>query len=679
VFKDIAVPMIERGVPVTPLRPRSKIAVLDGWQDSASTDLGQIILWDKEWPDGNCASVARAQLGYVWFFEIDRPEVTARIESETGQKMPRTFRVRSSPGRGHFYFKQNAQSLAMGNLAQGFVKGGDWSARVDRQYVVSPGSIHPKTGEPYIVASKADIIEAPDWLIKWLISQKIERKPAVKNVFDDGEIITGARNTTLTSIAGRMRQVMKATEEQLYDYLINVNETRCAPPLDESEIRTISHSVGGYPVKDDTVLIGGKPAGSFVSTTPASVPSDPATTVEPPEFKPLIYPKFPLWAIQNTSIYDGLCRPLCEANPSIYPEYLWMSAMLIMLNYLGTKVTVPMTDSRWSLFVIMIGRPGETFKSGSFGQAKRYLETAGICEESSSGTRAAQGKSLIWTAGSPEGLGLSMQRTQCKNAILFYDELETLVKKASIESSNLRAAILTLYESQLFQNEIKSRKETYSHGEGTYCASLIACCPDKKFTELWGRLGGKDTGLDSRAFFLFQPEVLKESKLLRLVSTFDGAQETKRRIDKAVNQRVYEFEDATSIDGITGRAAVRAQKFALGFAVDKGIDIIDADCCERAAAIIEYEKAVKSYFGSFESGTKDGIIQQTIMHKLRQRNGVMTERELKREMHPLKHGTFLWGNAYNGLLRNGWIREEGDGTKGSPKLIRMMQNVEDED
>ena len=107
--------------------------------------------------------------------------------------------------------------------------------------------------------------------------------------------------------------------------------------------------------------------------------------------------------------------------------------------------------------------------------------------------------------------------------------------------------------------------------------------------------------------------------------------------------------------------------------------MIDADCCERSAAIIEYEKAVKNYFGSFESGTKDGVIQQTIMHKLRQRNGVMPVRELEREMKPLKYGTFLWGNAYSGLIKNGWIREEGGGVKGSPKLIRIMQNVEEDD
>jgi len=679
-FLERALLTTKKGCPVIRLRPRTKIAFDSDWPSLATTDPEVLKKWNSETPDANCASVAQARLDGFWFWEVDRPEVTARLESETGQKLPRTYRVRSSPGRGHFYFKQTAQSLAMSNISQGFVKGGDWSARVDSQYVVSANSVHPKTGEPYVVASSVEIIEAPEWFILWLQSQRIERKKIQKTAFDDGEIIVGARNTTLASIAGRMRQVLHATEEQLYDYLMNVNETRCAPPLEEGEIRQIAHSIGGYPVKDDTVLIGGVPAGSSASANPGQAVSSSQSApppAEPPEFKPLIYPKFPLWAIQDTSIYEGLCKPLCDENPSVYPEYLWLSAMLIMLNYLGTKVTIPLTDSRWSLFAVMIGKPGETFKSGSFAQAKRYFESVGVCEES--GARAAQGKSVIWTAGSPEGLGLEMQRTQCKNAILFYDELETLVKKASIESSNLRGAILTIYEAGLFQNSIKSRKEAFSHGEGTYCASLIACCPDKKFAELWGRLGGRDTGLDDRAFFLMQPEKLVEPKLIKLVPTFEGAQETKRRIDKAIAQSKYEFEDATGIEHITGRAGVRAQKFALGFAVDKGVDLIDGDCCERAAAIIEYEKAVKAYFGNFESGSKEGQIQMTIMHKLRQNNGVMTKRELKREMKPLKYGLYLWGNAYGNLLKHGWIREEGDGTKGSPELIRMMQDTEDDD
>src|SRR5258708_34327241 len=64
----------------------------------------------------------------------------------------------------------------MGNISQTFVKHSDWSARVDNQYVVAAGSIHPHSKEPYVAVQDAPIIEAPDWLVAWCVSQKDEKK-----------------------------------------------------------------------------------------------------------------------------------------------------------------------------------------------------------------------------------------------------------------------------------------------------------------------------------------------------------------------------------------------------------------------------------------------------------------------------------------------------------------------
>src|SRR5579864_787580 len=118
IFKDIAVPLVARGVPVIPLLPKSKIAFRKDWPDQATTDLSQIEAWDKQYPDANAASGAKAIPAGFWFLELDRPEAGQRIEEETGHRVPDTFRVRSRPGRGHLYWKQSQASLAMGNIAQ---------------------------------------------------------------------------------------------------------------------------------------------------------------------------------------------------------------------------------------------------------------------------------------------------------------------------------------------------------------------------------------------------------------------------------------------------------------------------------------------------------------------------------------------------------------------------------
>src|ERR1051326_6066285 len=99
-FKEIAVPLVRRGVPVIPLRPKTKIAFLTNWQELATTDLSRVEQWDAEYANANGACVAQARPGGVWMLEIDRQGFAQQIEQETGHKIPLTFMVRSSPGRG---------------------------------------------------------------------------------------------------------------------------------------------------------------------------------------------------------------------------------------------------------------------------------------------------------------------------------------------------------------------------------------------------------------------------------------------------------------------------------------------------------------------------------------------------------------------------------------------------
>lgn len=686
-YKEIATPLAERGVPTIPLRPRTKIAFLSEWEENSTTSLGQIDAWDREYPEANGACVALAKLGSFWFFEVDKPEVIQRIESETNQKIPRTFRVRSSPGRGHFYWLQSAASLAMGNISQPFVKGGDWSARVDRQYVVAPGSLHPLTGLPYEIVSIAPIIEAPDWLIQWCLSQKQEKKNT--QVTSDGPIISGGRNNTLTSIGGRMRNTGLEYSE-IESALLRINQERCQPPLDESEVKTIAASVSRYAIPvEGTVLIGGKPAGSTsqftISKDAGQVAAlQPGIEIEErPTFEPVPYPKFPHWIMEDTSIYKGLCKPFCDKN-SRYAEFMFMPAMTLLLNYIGTRVRIEMNDVKPSIFLVLIGRRGEVIKSSSVQDAITYFKFCGLADYGSIRLKNAEGKVLVWTVGSPEGLGIEMSRLNCKNGVLFYDELSMLTNKAGIESSTLTANLLTMYESGNFQNVIKAKKDCFDIEPGSYCASLIACSTDKNFRKHWSRLAdSKSSGLEDRFFFLYQPEHLKERSPYIHVPTQEGSIETRKLIDKAVAQKIYKVTDYSPFAAASkmgNRIELRMEKFALGFAVDLGRDEIDEDCIERALRLVEYEQQVKKYLKTFEAFTKEGAIQMEIKNTLhRTVTGEMALRDLTRVLHADRYGTTVWNQSYIGLIRNGWIREEGTGVRSNPKRVVLLRVPDDDE
>jgi len=64
-----------------------------------------------------------------------------------------------------------------------------------------------------------------------------------------------------------------------------------------------------------------------------------------------------------------------------------------------------------------------------------------------------------------------------------------------------------------------------------------------------------------------------------------NSQVTRRLIDRAVDQRkVYEFEDRNhpmlvELNKKEPRYAARAERWAVGLAIDLGLDQVDSECC----------------------------------------------------------------------------------------------------
>jgi len=466
----------------------------------------------------------------------------------------------------------------------------------------------------------------------------------------------------------------------LLEYGLSVNEKRCNPPLSEAEVRTIANSVGSYEVKERGVL-------EFNGVVQNQGPVAPVVAapqeIVPADVRIIPYPEFPRWIMKGTSIYEGLVKPTCDVNTR-FPEFMFVPAMTLVLNYLAMKVTVVGKKVKPGIFMVSIGRKGRVIKSGSVEDAIDYLRTAGILGYASSATKNAEAKSLIWQAGSPEGLGKQMARTNCKNAVLFYDELGTLTSKAKIEGSSFGESLCQVYESGMFSNTIKAERDNYTFEPNSYCISIIACCTDKKFASKMGPIVASSNGMDERFFYLYQPEVLPDMQPYKYVNCSMAAAETKRLIDKAVMKGVYHFADEyqpklNALSAINNRLEHRAEKWALFFAVDLGRDEIDDECVERAEALCKYEQAAKEYLSVPETTTFEGQLQSEIIGLLQRGGGKVTMRQLGNSMKPEKHGTTVWKKVFNGLIDNGWTKETGTGKTGDPKSLVLMRNPDNDD
>jgi hypothetical protein len=159
------------------------------------------------------------------------------------------------------------------------------------------------------------------------------------------------------------------------------------------------------------------------------------------------------------------------------------------------------------------------------------------------------------------------------------------------------------------------------------------------------------------------------------VNTVIGAAETRRRIDKAVQQGIYQIVDPVPLEekiGVLGnRAEIRAEKWALYFAVDLGRDSVDEECVERGLAIAEYEKAVKKYLGSPEAETRIAAAQIKYRRLLeRKYDGRAGVREMERAMSSHRYGTEGWYRIYEGLKKAGIVAEiKGGGYHDKAEVV----------
>lgn len=202
-FKQIATALINRGITVVPVQPREKRCTLLGWQNAATTDPTQIAEWNAENPNYNVGAVAKPD--GVWILDADNPALSSIIESNCKQAFPDTFMVKSGKGY-HYYFKQTDASRAMGNVKEG----GLFDAQVNNKYVVGPGSIHP-SGATYTVLNDVDPVEAPQFLIDWVIRYQVRQKSAVVS------------NSVLTGVEAKAE--MKTKVQWLVNFLTGSSAT----------------------------------------------------------------------------------------------------------------------------------------------------------------------------------------------------------------------------------------------------------------------------------------------------------------------------------------------------------------------------------------------------------------------------------------------------------------------
>ena len=196
------------GIRVFPIGHKTKVPLIEGWPDLASTDIDTITNWWSKTHKGAGIGIATGKTANGLFFVLDiddkdgksGSDVLHDLETEQG-KLPDTVTV-LTPTRGrHLYFLTNVEirNDAGKRLGQGL------DIRGNGGYVCAPPSTHPN-GKQYAFEHGSAIGDikpapAPPWLIHRLTTQpKVDRaKPRDHDDFLHDPNLPSSRYNTNTN------------------------------------------------------------------------------------------------------------------------------------------------------------------------------------------------------------------------------------------------------------------------------------------------------------------------------------------------------------------------------------------------------------------------------------------------------------------------------------------------
>jgi Bifunctional DNA primase/polymerase, N-terminal/AAA domain len=179
-FREIALPLAERGFHVFPLIPRQKRPLpIKGDADhfdAATVDPLQIEAWNVQKPDAN---VGLAPDEIFCFLETDDEAELKAVCGDLPPEIWETTRVSASPNRCYYIFRQTSRTRKTGNMT--LTREGRenlFEFKQHRALCVGPGSTHP-SGRTYNVTWQ-DIPAMPDALLNRLCEAKGADKPTAK-------------------------------------------------------------------------------------------------------------------------------------------------------------------------------------------------------------------------------------------------------------------------------------------------------------------------------------------------------------------------------------------------------------------------------------------------------------------------------------------------------------------
>lgn len=712
-FFEIARPLAERGLRCFPLIPKTKRPLpLSGGDhfDHASCDLEQLEQWSQQKSEAN---VGISPDEYNCMVETDDAEAFLAACADLPQEIfTNTTWVSARENRGYWIFGQTMRTRKAGNMTvarEG--KENLFEFKQFRTYVVGPGSIHPKTGGPYVAEWKSrpampdvllnrlcELAGAPGTTATHPMDAETARQTALLDRFlemfevaTDGDWFNKG-NQWLLSVACPWKSEHDNSNEGT-SACIFYNEGggygfKCRHRCEGKgrgwkEFRASVQSV--FPdrrfsfVSSEGTVVMGKSAVTSIPTQPEEAPA--------PEHKRPVYP---------ISIFDGTAAGefarLCGEDNNV-PRKFYVESFLCCLGAIvGDRLSCPVDGAIPRSFTILIAPKGKG-KGTSVSRAERcFTETW-----TSAITTVAPGLihgnvDSLWkpkgigayhaTASSGPGMakltldpkGTPSQFTwggTIPRIISIHEELKTFLSALLIQGgtgSNLDGIICSLWDRVGFAAPgTGSRPAVY----GQMQFSLLGAVTEEDWFNILSRsdvvggglmsrlnLIGTEVGMEN-VYKMRRPEfaALQQSFFPRIVTLAD--RDCRIPPSEGADQVVKEWTE--SLPEGTVRMNLHVWRNALRLAWLRQEEIISEKTAADAVLLGNYQLASHEFYLTQPVDNPYAAVQAKILRSLKMQ-GPASKRELQRRTNASRVGTTIWAGGLEGLIRDQALGKRDDGT-----------------
>jgi len=563
-------------------------------------------------------------------------------------------------------------------------------------YVMAAGSVHPDSKERYEVICDDKPAPIPEVILG------LRRRETPK---DAGAPITENRNTALTSIAGRLRNIPGMSPEALEVALLQVNADRCIPPLDEEEVKRIAKNAASWPEPEaePVAILGNGSRSDSAGVSPDTYEDEDALEDSP-------RPRYPdeIWA----GTFYGEFADLCTQDNYIPKKFFSESIRTVTGALVGDRLRCPITGVTPRAYTILIAPPG----SGKGTSAERVKDFFGAerwdgLARTESPMLWESPQDIAWrtrgigaqvcSAASAPGLMRAIEERKAKKGetvnplelwkpmpriITMAEEIRSLFANFANESTGagLESVLCELFDRHSFTSTATKDRPPAS---GRLMYSMLGGITKEGWDSVFSKVESVESGFLSRVNILGTEEERTKSGLrapdftalrARMFPFIQHLEAAPRVIDAtpaALGYMDHWYSRLMLPEGVSrARLNIQAWRVSLHLAWLKGhASILDEDV-DGGIKSAEYLAKMREFYAPPEGETRQARCEASIRKVMRSRRRVGL-RDLRRKTNYHRWGLGLWEKALQALVKAGEVRVGESATpqgKG-PKTVILLR------